>query len=258
MSQSDSNPPLLQIEDLVVAIDDKQIIKGLDLTVRRGERHALMGRNGSGKSTLSHAIMGHPHYEVLGGRILFKGEDITAMSTDERARLGVFLGFQYPMTITGVTVANFLRQATRSIHGESVSAGEFRKKVKQTMADLGVNPDFAKRYLNEGFSGGEKKRLEILQMSILEPTLAVLDETDSGLDIDALRVVADGINRNHAEDRATLLITHYQRILRYVEPDYVHVMIDGRIVRSGGSELAHELEERGYDWLEQASLEEAS
>ncbi len=255
MSETPATTPLLQVENLEVAIDDKPILKGVDLTIMPGETHALMGRNGSGKSTLSHAIMGHPSYTITGGRILFRGQDVEELETDERARAGIFLCFQYPMAVAGVTVANFLRQSLRAVRGEGFDPKSFRREVKEQMATLGVDPSFATRYLNDGFSGGEKKRLEILQMALLAPKLSVLDETDSGLDIDALKVVAEGINRNRSPERGALLITHYQRILRYVEPDVVHVMIDGRIVRSGGPELAHELEERGYDWLETESLE---
>ncbi len=244
--------PILLAEGVTGGIEGKTILKGVDLAIRPGEVHALMGRNGSGKSTFSHVVMGHPKFTLTGGRLAFRGQDITGLSTDERARLGIFLAFQYPMAIPGVTVANFLRAATRAVHGDQLSAKDFRKVVTENMAALGIDPAFATRYVNDGFSGGEKKRLEMLQMALLSPTLAVLDETDSGLDIDALKVVSEGINRLRSPERGVLLITHYQRILRYVTPDVVHVMIEGRIVRSGGPELAHELEERGYDWLEPA------
>ena len=246
-----SPSPLLQIEDLHVRVEGKEILRGVNLAVNRGEVHALMGRNGSGKSTLSNAIMGHPRYEVTGGRILFQGQDLAELATDERARLGIFLAFQYPMAIPGVTVANFLRAAVRAARGADAPLKDFRRIVTTAMDELGVDHAFATRYANDGFSGGEKKRLEMLQMTLLQPTLAVLDETDSGLDIDALRVVSEGINRLRSPERGFLVVTHYQRILRYVVPDRVHVMIEGRIVRSGGADLAQQLEERGYEWLEE-------
>jgi len=194
-------------------------------------------------------VMGHPRYNITGGRLLFEGQDIAALAPDERAKRGIFLAFQHPMAIPGVTVANFLRAATRAVHGETLSAKDFRKRVNEEVARLGIDPAFVTRYVNDGFSGGEKKRLEMLQMALLQPRLALLDETDSGLDIDALKVVSEGINRLRDPNRAIVLITHYQRILRYVTPDFVHVLMDGRIVHSGGPELADELEERGYDWL---------
>lgn len=241
---------LLEATGVTAAVDGKPILKGVDLRIAPGEVHAIMGRNGSGKSTFSHVLMGHPRFELTGGSVKALGQDLAGLTTDERARLGLFLAFQYPMAIPGVTVANFLRAAFRAVHGDALPVKEFRRRVTETMQVLGVDPAFMNRYVNDGFSGGEKKRVEILQMALLEPKLAVLDETDSGLDIDALKVVSDGINRVRAADRGILLITHYQRILRYVAPDVVHVMIDGRIVRSGGADLAHELEERGYDWLD--------
>ncbi|MDQ7006250.1 MAG: Fe-S cluster assembly ATPase SufC [Acidobacteriota bacterium] len=255
---TDNPRPLLQVEDLHVAIEGKEILKGIDLTLREGECHALMGRNGSGKSTLSHAIMGHPAYVITRGRILYRGEDLTPLSTEERARAGIFLCFQYPMAIPGVTVASFLRHALKAVEGERFDPKTFRKRVKQAMERLGIDSDFIRRHVNDGFSGGEKKRLEMLQLELLAPRLSILDETDSGLDIDALRIVSDGINRHLGPGNAALVITHYQRILGYVKPDVVHVMIDGRIVRSGGPELALQLEDQGYDWLEPTSLEEAS
>ena len=247
--------PLLEARGVTASIDGKEILKGVDLVVRPGEVHAIMGRNGSGKSTFSHVVMGNPKYRQTGGELLFEGQPLAGLSVDERARRGIFLSFQYPMAIPGVTVANFLRAATRAVHGESLGVKEFRRLVQDNMNLLGVDSSFAARYVNDGFSGGEKKRLEILQMALLRPKLAILDETDSGLDIDALRVVAEGIERMRAPERGLLLITHYQRILRYVAPDVIHVMIDGRIVRTGGPELADELEERGYDWLDDAAKE---
>ncbi|MBO8141371.1 MAG: Fe-S cluster assembly ATPase SufC [Firmicutes bacterium] len=244
--------PTLEIRDLHVSIEGKEIIRGLSLTVRGGEVHAIMGPNGSGKSTLAYTLMGHPRYVVEDGEILMDGEDVLEMEPDERARRGLFLAFQYPVEIPGVTVANFLRTAYNAIHGgegEEISVLEFHKLLKKHMEELQIDESFASRYLNEGFSGGEKKRHEILQMALLKPRIAVMDETDSGLDIDALKIVAEGVNRQRSDELGVLVITHYQRILRYLEPDYVHIMLDGRIVRSGGRELAEELEEKGYDWL---------
>jgi Fe-S cluster assembly ATP-binding protein len=230
-------------------VDGKEILKGLTLTVPAGEVHALMGRNGSGKSTLSAAIMGHPKYVVTGGTLRYRGEDLTAIPVHERARRGIFLCFQYPTALPGVQVANFLRHSVKAVRGGDVPAKEFRPLVKRHLDALGIPQGFMTRYVNDGFSGGEKKRMEILHMLLLEPALAVLDETDSGLDIDALKVVAEGINRLRSKERAQLVVTHYQRLLDHVVPDHVHVLLDGRIVRSGGPELAKELEARGYDWL---------
>ena len=246
--------PTLQIENLHVAVEGKAILKGLDLTVGKGEIHAIMGPNGSGKSTLANALLGHPKYEITEGRILFKGEDIAEWSADERGRRGLFLAFQYPTAIPGVSVANFLRmalQARRKEMGEEkpMPPKEFRALVKEKMALLRMDDSFAGRYINDGFSGGEKKRAEILQMAVLRPEIAVLDETDSGLDIDALRVVAEGVNALSGPELGVLLITHYQRILNYIKPHFVHVLVDGKIVKSGGAELAHELEAQGYDWV---------
>ena len=241
--------PLFAIEDLHVNIEGKEILKGVNLTVNRGEVHALMGPNGSGKSTLANALMGHPRYQVTSGRVLLNGEDILPLSADKRARRGMFLAFQYPLEIPGVKVRHFLRMAVKATKEQELSVTEFRKQLFDRMALLEMDRSFAERYLNEGFSGGEKKRNEILQMAMLEPAIAILDETDSGLDIDALRIVAGGINKLAGPDRAMLLITHYQRILNYVEPHFVHVLFDGRVVRSGGKELAHELEAKGYDWI---------
>jgi Fe-S cluster assembly ATP-binding protein len=241
--------PELQIKDLHVSVDGKPILKGVDLTVKKGEVHALMGPNGSGKSTLSFALMGHPKYEVTRGDILVKGESILAKSPDARARAGLFLAFQYPMTIPGVTVQNFLRAAYNGAKEKDLTPLEFNMILLEKMKKLNVDPAFARRYVNEGFSGGEKKRLEVLQMGVLDPTVAVLDEPDSGLDIDAVRVVADGINAYRGPDRGILIITHYQRILNFVKPTHVTVLLDGRVVKEGGPGLALELEEKGYDWL---------
>jgi Fe-S cluster assembly ATP-binding protein len=241
--------PLFAIEDLHVSVEGKEILKGVNLAVNRGEVHALMGPNGSGKSTLANALMGHPRYQVTQGRILLNGEDILPFSADQRARRGMFLAFQYPLEIPGVKVRHFLRMAVKASKAQELSVTEFRKQLFDKMAMLEMDRSFAERYLNEGFSGGEKKRNEILQLAMLEPTMAILDETDSGLDIDALRIVAGGINKLAGPDRGMLLITHYQRILSYVEPHFVHVLFDGRVVRSGGKELALELEAKGYDWI---------
>ncbi|MGE5177804.1 MAG: Fe-S cluster assembly ATPase SufC [Bacteroidota bacterium] len=243
--------PTLLIDNLHVSVEGKPILKGLSLTVNRGEIHAIMGPNGSGKSTLANALMGHPKYEVTEGTVRFKGEDIAEWSADERGRRGLFLAFQYPTAIPGVSVANFLRmslQARRKEMGfeKPLPPKEFRALMKEKMALLQMDDAFAGRYINDGFSGGEKKRAEILQMAVLRPEIAVLDETDSGLDIDALRIVAEGVNALAGPDLGVLLITHYQRILNYIKPQFVHVLVDGRIVKSGGAELAHELEAQGY------------
>ncbi len=240
--------PLLKVEDLHVSVEGKEILKGLTLTVNAGEVHALMGPNGSGKSTLSFCLMGHPKYELTSGRILYKGEEIRKLPPNKRAAAGIFLAFQYPTAIPGVTIVNFLRAALRGIRGgQDLPIKEFRQTVKTQLKALGVPDRFLNRYVNDGFSGGEKKRMEILQMAVLAPSRAVLDETDSGLDIDALKTVAEGINTLRSPERGILLITHYQRILNYITPDVVHVLIDGRVVRSGGPELAHELEAKGYE-----------
>ncbi|MBI1952840.1 MAG: Fe-S cluster assembly ATPase SufC [Candidatus Omnitrophica bacterium] len=238
--------PLLEIKNLHVTIEGKEILKGINLALEKGQVHALMGPNGSGKSTLSNVLMGHPKYQVTGGEVLYQGRDLASLKTDVRARAGLFLAFQYPTAIPGVSVVNFLRTAMKSRFGEAFQPKEFRKEFKAAMAQLGIEESFATRYVNDGFSGGEKKRHEVLQMALLKPELAVLDETDSGLDIDALRVVAEGINRLRGPQLGILLITHYQRLLSYVEPDVVHVMMDGQIIQSGGKELAHELEAKGY------------
>lgn len=241
--------PILVIEDLHVEVEGKQILKGVDLTINAGEVHALMGRNGSGKSTLSYTLMGHPRYTVTKGKVTFLGQDLFEMPVDERARAGMYLAFQYPVAIPGVSVSNFLRTAVKACRGQEVPIKEFRKELKANMAKLGIADDFLSRYVNDGFSGGEKKRLEILQMAMLQPKFALLDETDSGLDIDALKTVAEGIVALQTPDNAMLLITHYQRILDYVTPQFVHVMQDGQIVKSGGKELAKQLEAEGYDWV---------
>jgi Fe-S cluster assembly ATP-binding protein len=243
--------PLLSIQDLHAKVEDKEILKGVNLEIFPGEIHAIMGRNGSGKSTLSYTLMGHPRYTVTAGKILFKGEDIVEMSPDQRARLGLALAFQYPVAIPGVSVSNFLRASTNAVRGKEIPVKEFRAELKEKMKSLGVPNEFLSRYINDGFSGGEKKRLEILQLALLKPALAVLDETDSGLDIDALKTVSEGINTLANPETAVLLITHYQRILNYVEPQFVHVFQDGRIIKSGGADLSKELEARGYDWVSQ-------
>ncbi len=246
----------LEIRNLHVSVEDQPILKGVDLVVKQGEIHALMGPNGSGKSTLSNTIMGHPAYEVTAGQIIFDGQDILAMEPDERSRAGLFMAFQYPVAIPGVTVANFLRNAINARRKEQdpedkgISIPEFRRLMIDKMDMLKMDHSFASRYLNDGFSGGEKKRAEILQMAVLEPKIAIMDETDSGLDIDALRIVSEGAKQLQAEmNLGVLVITHYQRILNHIEPDYVHIMLDGTIVESGGPDLAMQLEEHGYDWL---------
>src|ERR671933_79964 len=241
--------PPFEIEGLHAAAEGNEILKGVDLTVQAGEVHALMGPNGSGKSTLANTLLGHPDYRITAGRLLFRGEDITEWSTDVRGKAGMFLAFQYPEEIPGVSVAQFLRQALSARKGIDLSVLELRLSILNWMKRLGIDPAFGDRYLNEGFSGGEKKRNEVLQMAILEPELAVLDETDSGLDIDALKVVASGVQevRRDRKDLGVLLITHYQRILQYLEPDVVHILIDGRIVASGGPDLARRLEQEGYE-----------
>jgi Fe-S cluster assembly ATP-binding protein len=259
----------LVIAGLEVSIGGKKILKGLDLAVGQGEVHALMGPNGSGKTSLAYTLMGHPEYRVDAGTVTWRGQDLLALSPDKRARLGIFLAFQYPSAIPGVTVASFLRNIYNAIHhpkpadetGESsikytgIPLAKFRKLMDEKMSLLRMDPAFATRYVNEGFSGGEKKRLEMLQMAILNPSMAILDETDSGLDIDALKNVADGINATLSPEMGVLMITHYQRMLNYVKPQFVHVLLDGRVVLSGGEELSHQLEANGYDWVrEQVGL----
>jgi Fe-S cluster assembly ATP-binding protein len=239
----------LEIQNLHVRTEEREILHGVDLVVTKGETHALMGPNGSGKSTLANTIAGNPSYEVTEGKILLNGEDLTEADPDERAQAGLFLAFQYPATIPGVSMANFLRTAVNARRDEPIKVKEFGQLLRKHMDLLKMDPDFTKRYLNEGFSGGEKKRAEILQMAMLQPEFAVLDETDSGLDIDALRIVADGVNALRGPELGALIITHYTRILNYVRPDFVHIMLDGRIVREGGSELADDLEAKGYDWI---------
>jgi Fe-S cluster assembly ATP-binding protein len=248
---------VLSIDNLHVAIDGKEILKGVNLTIRQGEVHALMGPNGSGKSTLSYALMGHPNYEVTAGTATLDGRDLLEMEADERAKAGLFLAFQYPTSIPGVTVANFLRHAVTNVRHPDRKEGEdlvpmrdFRKELRAEMDELGMDPEFARRYLNEGFSGGEKKRAEVLQLAMLRPAIAILDETDSGLDIDAVRVVSEGVNRVAArQGTGVLVITHYQRILNYIKPGFVHILFGGRIVESGGPELVEVLEREGYDWV---------
>jgi len=262
-------PAELVIKDLHASVEDKPILRGVNLTIRQGEVHALMGPNGSGKSTLSYTIAGHPHYRVTGGDILLNGQSILTLAPDERAKAGLFLAFQYPTAIPGVSMANFLRQAVSAVRGytdkakQAVAEGgsakpigselipmrDFRKELTAKMDKLHIDSAFARRYLNDGFSGGEKKRAEILQMAMLEPKIAVLDETDSGLDIDALRVVSDGVNSLLGPNLGVLLITHYQRLLNYIKPDFVHVFYNGQIVQSGGPALALELEAKGYGWV---------
>lgn len=245
----------LVIKNLHVSIEGKEILKGLDLTIKTGEIHAIMGPNGTGKSTLAYTLMGHPSYEVTEGEVWFKGENVLELEPDERSRHGIFLAFQYPVAIPGVTVANFLRSAINSRRraenpdDKGMPIPEFRKMLKEKMSLSKMDQSFAGRYLNEGFSGGEKKRAEILQMATLKPEIAILDETDSGLDIDALRVVSEGVNALSGPDMGVLVITHYQRLLNYIKPNFVHIMMNGIIVESGGPDLALHLEEHGYDWV---------
>jgi Fe-S cluster assembly ATP-binding protein len=267
---SNGNGGNLEIRDLHVKIEDedREILKGINLTVEAGKIHAIMGPNGSGKSTLAYTLAGHPRYEVTGGEVWYRGENVLELEPEERSRLGIFLAFQYPVSVAGVTVANFMRAAVNAHRAEegrdpkatSIPVAQFRKMMQERMQLLEMSPDFTRRYLNEGFSGGEKKRLEILQMAMLQPHMAVMDETDSGLDIDALRIVANGVNtvKQQNPDMGVLVITHYQRLLNYIKPDFVHVLMDGRIVREGGPELALELEEKGYEHIREEVLGNAS
>ncbi|MBE7437003.1 MAG: Fe-S cluster assembly ATPase SufC [Spirochaetales bacterium] len=240
---------MLEIKNLSVSVKDKQILHGLNLNLPQGQVHAIMGPNGSGKSTLSAVLMGHPDYQVTGGQILFQGESLFELSVDERARRGIFLCFQYPVAIPGVTIPNFLKTVLKNTTGQDLSVREFRARLKTAMASLEMDDRYLARYVNDGFSGGEKKRLEILQMMLMEPALAILDETDSGLDIDALRIIAQGIEKMRSAQRSMLVITHYKRILNYIKPDVVHVLAGGRIAHTGGPELADRLENEGYDWV---------
>jgi Fe-S cluster assembly ATP-binding protein len=253
----------LDIKDLHATIEGKEILKGVDFSVNQGQIHAVMGPNGSGKSTLASAIMGHPKYKISKGDILFDSESILPLTPDARARKGLFLAFQYPFEVPGVSLATFLRTAYNAVRQggkrgdlgqEMVSVIEFRKLLKEKLKLLEMDESFATRYLNDGFSGGEKKRCEILQLAVLQPKIAVLDETDSGLDIDSVKIVADGVNRLVGPEMGVVIITHYQRILRYIKPDFVHILLDGRMVKSGGAELAEALEEKGYDWVKKEQL----
>src|SRR5437773_11447886 len=239
----------LEIRGLHASVEGKEILKGIDLVVKQGETHALMGPNGSGKSTLANVLMGRPGYQVTAGEVRFQGEDVLALTRDQRAQRGLFLAMQYPVEVPGVSVVNFLRAAYKAVKGEEISALGFRKHMKEKMELVGVEDEMVRRYVNQGFSGGEKKKNEILQLAVLEPDIAILDETDSGLDIDSLKSVASGVQRLIGPSLGVLLITHYQRILNYITPDRIHVMMDGRIVLSGGPELAHELESKGYEGL---------
>jgi Fe-S cluster assembly ATP-binding protein len=248
---------VLEIKNLHASVDGKEILKGINLTVNKGEVHAIMGPNGSGKSTLAKVLAGHPSYEVTAGEVIFDGKNLLELSPDERARAGVFMAFQYPVEVPGVSNAQFLRLAynekQKHIGQEELDPLEFKDLLKEKAALVEMDASFMTRSVNEGFSGGEKKRNEILQMAVLDPKLAVLDETDSGLDIDALRIVAEGVNKLHSPERASIVVTHYQRLLNYIVPDFVHVLSAGRIVKEGGKELALELEEKGYDWLKQSN-----
>ena len=255
-SAGSSGQTLLEVRGLSASVGGLEILKGVDLTVKTGEVHAIMGPNGSGKSTFANVLAGKPDYEITCGQALFQGQDLLAMEPEIRSRLGVFLAFQYPLELPGVRAWQFLKAAVdaQRVHAgeEELSARAFDRMLKEKGEMVEIDPELVKRAVNEGFSGGEKKRNEILQMAVLQPKLAILDETDSGLDIDALRIVSDGVNKLRSESNAIVLVTHYQRILNYIAPDQVHVLMDGRIVRAGGPELAHELEERGYDWIKEA------
>ena len=247
---SANSEPLIRIENVHVNVANKEVITGVNLTINAGEKHAIMGPNGSGKSSLANALMGHPNYEITKGKVILRGENVTDLEPNERALRGLFLCMQYPVAIPGVTVANFLRTALKALPDGAARIKSFRKDLKEKFKYLNIDESFATRYVNDGFSGGEKKRLEILQLAILQPSVAILDETDSGLDIDALQVVAQGINEFCDKNVGVLLITHYQRMLNFVKPDLVHVCMDGNIVKTGGPEMALELEEKGYEWLE--------
>jgi Fe-S cluster assembly ATP-binding protein len=250
MTQNDASAPAtLQVKGLRAAVGDREILRGIDLTVQQGQIHALMGPNGSGKSTLSNVIMGRPGYRILEGSVVFNGEDITTLTPDQRAKRGLFLAMQYPTEVPGVSVVNFLRTAYQAVKGEQISALAFRKHMKTQMDRLGIEDAMVQRYVNQGFSGGEKKRNEVLQLAVLEPSLAILDETDSGLDIDSLKLVAESVNELAGPELGVLIITHYQRMLNYITPAFVHVMMQGKLVRSGGPELAHLLEDKGYEGI---------
>lgn len=250
----------LEIQGLKASVEGKEILKGIDLTLESGEINALMGPNGSGKSTLANVLLGHPNYEVTAGRVLADGEDILDKSTDERARMGLFLAFQYPVEIGGITIGKFLKRATEELYKRDgkVNISAYLADLRENMSFLDIDQQFINRYLNEGFSGGEKKRMEILQMLMLKPSISIMDETDSGLDIDALQVVAKGVNKLKGENFSALVITHYQRILKFLQPNRVHIMYRGRVVKSGGPELADELEARGYDWIKEVAYEHAT
>ena len=249
--------PLFEIKNVHVVVAGKEVVSGVSLAIYPGEIHAIMGPNGSGKSSLSNALMGHPAYAITEGEAYLNGKSILDMEADERSRAGLFLAFQYPLAIPGVTVANFMRAALKAHRGKDADMSDFRKLFKIEMDSLEIDHNFATRYLNDGFSGGEKKRVEILQMAMLTPKMALLDETDSGLDIDALKTVSAGINRFHSDANGVLLVTHYQRLLNYVKPDHVHVMMSGKLVKSGGPELALKLEDNGYEWIEGPAAEKA-
>ena len=238
---------LLRVDNVRASIEEKEILKGINLTINKGEIHVVMGTNGAGKSTLANVIMGNPAYEVTEGSIVFDGENITEEAVNDRAKKGIFMSFQHPISVSGITVENFIRTAKNTITGENVRALAFKKELKAKMEELSFDTSYANRYVNEGFSGGERKKNEILQMSILNPKLAILDETDSGLDVDAVRIVSEGVNRFHNEDSAVLIITHHNQILQKLQPNFVHILIDGRIVKTGGPELVREIEEKGYD-----------
>ncbi len=247
--------PLLSIKDLHVTVEGIEVLKGVSLTLNRGEKHAIMGPNGSGKSSMANALAGHPAYEITSGEVLIDGQNLLEMSASERSIAGLFLAFQYPMAVPGVSVTAFMRSAMKARHGDSPDTlRRFRKDLNAAFELLDMKKEFADRFVNDGFSGGEKKRFEIMQMAMLKPKVAILDETDSGLDIDALKVVSKGVNAVAGDDNTVLMVTHYQRILNYVQPDHVHVLMDGKFVQSGGPELAHKLEDHGYDWLKEETV----